>query len=97
MLIRLYLIFHGTLNLLCAVLLSAEVGTDGPKIVVIIQQYVIIDFLLLQTFIIKMRILAQKNQAILHKIFMNYANIQNLTYNLRYVKKVRKIGRRVNL
>ena len=42
---------------------STEVRTDGPKIAVIIQQYVIIDFLLLQTFIIKMLILAQKNQA----------------------------------
>ena len=62
---RLYLVFHGTLYLLCAVLLSAEVRTDGPKIAVIIQQYVIIDFLLLQTFIIKMLILAQKKQAIL--------------------------------
>ena len=41
-------------------LLSAEVRTDGPKIAVIIQQYVVIDFLLLQTFIITMLILAQK-------------------------------------
>jgi hypothetical protein len=65
MLRRLYLIFHGTLNPLCAVLLSTEVRTDGPKIAVIIKQYVIIDFLLLQTFIIKMLILAQINQAIL--------------------------------
>ena len=62
MLRRLYLVFHGTLYLLCAVLLSAEVRTDGPKIAVIVQQYVIIDFLLLQTFIIKMLILAQKKQ-----------------------------------
>ena len=65
MLGRIYLVFHGILNLLCAVLLSAEVRTDGPKIAVIVQQYVIIDFLLLQTFIIKMLILAQKKQAIL--------------------------------
>ena len=63
--------------------------TDGPKIAVIIQQYVIIDFLLLQTFIIKMLILAQKKTG-------HYANNQKLAYNLRYVKKVRKIGRRGN-
>ena len=64
MLERLFLLFHETINLLCAVLLSAEVQTDGPKIAVIIQQYVVIDFLLLQTFIIKMLILAQKNQCL---------------------------------